>query len=78
MQYIIDDRGVKTSVIVPFNKWEKINEDYQKLQNKLKVLIKVKQPLFRQRTSQSNNRITEFIKYTCNTGRIWHSTAKTD
>lgn len=37
IQYIVDDRGVKTSVIVPFDEWEKMNLDYRKLQNKLKV-----------------------------------------
>ena len=37
MQYIVNDDGVKTSVIVPFEKWEKLNTDYHKLQNKLKV-----------------------------------------
>ena len=45
MQYIIDDKGVKTSVIVPFAKWEKINEDYQKLQNKLKVFVAIQKGL---------------------------------
>lgn len=45
MQYIVDNRGVKTSVIVPFDKWEKINEDYHKLQNKLKVFIAIKDGL---------------------------------
>jgi hypothetical protein len=39
MQFIVDNRGVKTSVIVPFDKWQKINVDYQKLQNKLKVFL---------------------------------------
>jgi len=43
MQYIIDDKGVKTSVIVPFAIWEKINEDYQKLQNKLKVFVAIRE-----------------------------------
>jgi hypothetical protein len=41
MQYIVDNRGVKTSVIVPFEKWERINNDYHKLQNKMKVLLAI-------------------------------------
>ena len=45
MQYIVDDRGMKTSVIVPFDKWEKINSDYNKLQNKMKVFLAVKDGL---------------------------------
>ena len=45
MHYIVDNRGVKTSVIVPFDKWEKINEDYHKLQNKLKVFVAIQEGL---------------------------------
>jgi len=43
MQYIVDNNGVKTSVIVPFDQWEKINADYQKLQNKLKVFLSIRE-----------------------------------
>lgn len=45
MQYIVDSSGVKTSVIVPYDKWEKINEDYHKLQNKLKVFLSIQNGL---------------------------------
>jgi hypothetical protein len=43
MQYIVDSKGVKTSVIVPCDRWERINTDYQKLQNKLKVLLAIQE-----------------------------------
>ena len=45
VQYIIDDRGVKTLVIVPYNKWEKLNTDFHKLQNKLKVFLAIQEGL---------------------------------
>ncbi len=45
LKYIVDNRGVKTSVIVPYEKWEKINEDYHKLQNKLKVFLAIQEGL---------------------------------
>ena len=45
MQYIVDDRGVKTSVIIPFDKWEEILSDNLKLQNKLKVFLSVQEGL---------------------------------
>ena len=32
VQFIVDNQGVKTYVIVPLYKWEKINSDYQKFQ----------------------------------------------
>jgi len=37
VRYIVDNRGVKTSVIVPYEEWEKINTDYKKLQKKLLI-----------------------------------------
>jgi hypothetical protein len=54
MQYIVDNKGVKTSVIVPFDKWEKINEDYHKLQNKLKVFVAIQEGLGEIRASKKN------------------------
>jgi hypothetical protein len=45
IQYIVDNNGVKVSVIVPFNRWERLNEDYLKLQNKLKVFDSIKEGL---------------------------------
>ena len=43
IRYIVDDKGVKTSVIVPYGKWEKIKSDYRKLQNKIKVFLAVQE-----------------------------------
>ena len=40
---MIDENGDKTSVLVPLKTWEKINRDYSKLQNKLKVLIGIQE-----------------------------------
>lgn len=40
---MIDEKGEKTSVLVPLKTWEKINEDYNKLQNKLMVLTGIKE-----------------------------------
>jgi len=42
IKYMIDERGSKTSAIVPIRTWEKMNEDYQKLQNKLRLFIGLK------------------------------------
>ncbi|RPH29898.1 MAG: hypothetical protein EHM93_16610 [Bacteroidales bacterium] len=54
MQYVVDNRGVKTSVIVPFEKWEKINENYIKLQNKLKVFLAIQDGLGEIRTARKH------------------------
>ncbi len=53
MQYIVDNKGIKTSVIVPYDKWEKINEDYNKLQNKLKVFVAIQEGLREIKTSKN-------------------------
>lgn len=45
MQYIVDNKGIKTSVIIPFDKWEKINSDYHKLQKKLEVFLAIQDGL---------------------------------
>lgn len=38
LKYIVDERGQNTSVLVPVKVWEDLNENYQKLQNKLTFL----------------------------------------
>lgn len=45
IQYIVDEHGVKTSVIVPSHLWEKIISDNKKLQNKIEVLLSIKDGL---------------------------------
>jgi len=42
IKYMIDEKGQKTSVLVPLTTWTKINEDFTKLQNKLTVLLGIK------------------------------------
>ena len=40
---MIDEKGDKTSFLVPLKTWVRINQDYNKLQNKLKVLTGIKE-----------------------------------
>lgn len=42
LQYITDDLGNKTSVIIPYSDWEKFNERYRKLLNKIQILTGIK------------------------------------
>ena len=42
---MVDEKGKKTSVLVPLTTWTKINDDFFKLQNKLKVLLGIKSAL---------------------------------
>jgi len=43
LKYMVDENGDKTSVLVPIRTWEKINKEYTKLQNKLKVFTDSKE-----------------------------------
>ena len=65
MQYIVDNRGVKTSVIVPFEKWEKLNSDYLKLQKKIEVFQTIKESIEEIRLSKKNGKklptLSEFL-----------------
>ncbi len=45
LKYMVDENGEKTSVLVPLKTWEKINQDYYRLQNKLNVLTGIKEGL---------------------------------
>lgn len=45
IKYMVDEKGKKTSVLVPLTTWTKINDDFFKLQNKLKVLLGIKSAL---------------------------------
>ena len=42
LNYMVDEKGEKTSVLIPIKTWEKINNDYIKLQNKLRILTGIK------------------------------------
>jgi len=42
LKYMVDEKGDRTSVLVPLKTWEKINQEYTVLQNKLKVLTGIK------------------------------------
>ncbi len=54
LQYIVDNSGNKVSVIVPFTDWEKLNNQYQKLLNKLNVLQGIKDSIIEIKTSKKN------------------------
>ena len=43
LKYMVDENGDKTSVLVPFKTWERLNNDYSNLQNKIKVLTGIKE-----------------------------------
>ncbi len=43
IQYLIDRKGRKTSVVVPYSEWEELNKNYIKLVNKVRVLTGIRE-----------------------------------
>lgn len=41
-KYMVDENGDKTSLLVPLKTWTKMNNDYARLQNKLKLIVGLK------------------------------------
>ena len=62
LKYMIDENGDKTSVLVPLKTWEKINQDYSKLQNKLKVLTGIKEGLAEVRGAKKSGKKLQTLK----------------
>jgi hypothetical protein len=62
LKYMIDENGDKTSVLVPLKTWEKINQDYSKLQNKLKVLTGIKEGLTEIKAAKKSGKKLQTLK----------------
>ena len=45
LQYIVDENGNKSSVLVPLDEWDSINDKYNKLLKKVKVLTGIKKAI---------------------------------
>ena len=62
IKYMVDEKGQKTSVVVPFNTWTKINDDFTKLQNKLKVLLGIKSAFNEVKMSKKSGKKLQTLK----------------
>lgn len=62
LKYMVDENGDKTSVLVPIKTWDKINADYSKLQNKLKVLTGIKEGLAEVRDAKKSGKKLQTLK----------------
>ena len=62
LKYMIDEHGDKTSVVVPLKTWEKINEDYTKLRNKLKILTGIKEGLNEAKEAKKSGKKLQALK----------------
>lgn len=62
LKYIVDEKGQRTSVLVPVKIWEDLNSDYQKLQAKLKVFNSIKAGLREVKAAKKSGRKLETLK----------------
>lgn len=68
LQYMVDEKGYKTSVLVPLKTWEKINRQYTELRNeikalnKIKVLASIKQGLAEAKSGKKLRTLKEFLR----------------
>jgi hypothetical protein len=62
LKYMVDEKGDKTSVLVPLKTWEKINQEYFNLQNKLKVLTGLKEGLREVKEARKSGKKLQTLK----------------
>ena len=59
---MVDEKGQKTSVLVPLSTWTRINDDFTKLQNKLKVLLGIKSAFNEVKLSKKTGKKLQTLK----------------
>jgi hypothetical protein len=62
IKYMVDDKGQKTSVLVPLKTWTKINEDYKRLQNKFKVFSGINNALKEVKAANKSGKKLQTLK----------------
>jgi hypothetical protein len=62
LKYMIDENGDRTSVLVPIRTWEKINKEYTKLQNKLKVFTGINEGLTEIKEAKKSGKKLQILK----------------
>ena len=62
LKYMVDEKGDKTSVLVPLKTWEKINKEYSSLQNKLRVLTSIKSGFKEIKASKKSGKKLQTLK----------------
>ena len=62
IKYMVNDRGTRTSAIVPIKTWMKINDEYRKLQKKLTLLVGLKGALQETREARKTGKKLQTLK----------------
>ena len=65
IQFIVDQEGHKKSVIVPYKQWEDLNQRYEKLHNKIKILTGIQDAMNEveqaRKTGKKLQKLTDFL-----------------
>ena len=62
LKYMVDENGAKTSVLDPIRAWEKINQEYTNLQNKLKVFTGINEGLSEVKEARKSGKKLQTLK----------------
>ena len=66
LQYIVDESGQKTSVLVPVKVWDELNDSYHKLEKKIRVFTSINEGLNEvfeaKKTGKKLQALKEFLK----------------
>ncbi|MBL7733761.1 MAG: hypothetical protein JNM88_21500 [Chitinophagaceae bacterium] len=62
LKYMIDKNGDKTSVLVPIKTWEKITQEYTKLQKKLQVYTGINEGLSEVKEARKSGKKLQTLK----------------
>ena len=62
LKYITDKNGYATAVVVPIKAGKKINSDYSKLQNKLKILTSIKEGIEEVKQAKKSGKKLQSLK----------------
>ena len=57
IQYLIDRKGRKTSVIVPYSDWEELNKNFIKLTNKVRILTGIREGITEVKRAHSEHQL---------------------
>ncbi len=73
VKYMVDKKGGKKSVLVPIKTWERINDSYAKLKNKLNILTGIKEGLNEVKAAKKSGKklqtLKDFLRESNNQGR---------
>ena len=63
LKYITDKKGDATAVVVPIRAWKKINSDYSKLQEKMKIFTSIQEGIEVRQAKKSGKKLQSLKEF---------------